>query len=716
MACSASRPEPGHLFAYGTLLPPDADGARRGRWQPDAVRGRLYDLGPYPALIDLDQPGADWVSGQVRPVSERELLEVLDPYEDVGGGLYGRASTRTRAGRLVWVYVYLAPLPQYAIGPLKAWSGRPSPGRPISDSFRGSQTFQRPGVPVVATATHAPAPARDGANPAAAPVTIGQYLIDRLYAMGIRHIFGIPGDYILGLYKMLEDSPIEMIGMTREDAAGFAADAYARINGLGAVAVTYCVGGLSTCNSIAGAYAEKSPVVVLTGSPGMGERARDPMLHHKVRNFDTQFEVYEKLTVASTILKDPLTAFLEIDRVLGAAVRYKRPVYIEVPRDMITARQITPHVTQEGTPPSDPDALREALDEAEAMIRAAKRPVILADVEIHRFGLQDDLIAMAEEFGVPVATTILGKSVISEAHPLFAGVYEGAMGREDVTRFVEDADCLLLLGFFMTDINLGIFTAQLEPSRSINATSEDLRIRHHHYRDVRLEDFLRGLRDRKLKVGEQKVPPHPPAPTEPWKPVPKTPLVGTRVFERINQMLDEKTVVIADVGEALFGAVDLRMNRRTEFISPAYYTSMGFAMPAAVGAGVANRQNRPLVLVGDGAFQMTGMELSTIVRQGLNPIVVVLNNKGYTTERFLLEGSFNDIQNWAFHKIPEVLGTGLGLEAWDEEQLDKALKAAVENTGSFSLINVHLDPYDRSPTLDRLAKTLAKRVRPPDME
>lgn len=567
----------------------------------------------------------------------------------------------------------------------------------------------------MATTANAPNPVRDGVPAVSAPVTIGQYLVDRLYALGIRHVFGIPGDYILGLYKVLEESPIELIGMTREDAAGFAADAYARINGLGAIAVTYSVGGLSTCNSIAGAYAEKSPVVVLTGSPGMRERASDPMLHHKVRNFDTQFEVYEKLTVASTILKDPLTAFGEIDRVLGAAVRYKRPVYIEVPRDMIDARQITPHVTQEGTPPSDPDALREALDEAEAMIRAAKRPVIVADVEIHRFGLQDDLIAMAEEFQLPVATTILGKSVISEAHPLFAGVYGGAMGREEVTQFVEEADCLLLLGFFMTDINLGIFTAQLDPGRSINATSEDLRIRHHHYRDVRLEDFLRGLHDRKLKAAEPTVPPRPPAPAEPWKPRPKTPMTGVRLFERINQMLDDKTVVIADIGEALFGAMDLRMGRRTEFISPAYYTSMGFSVPAAVGAGVANRQMRTLVLVGDGAFQMTGMELSTIVRQKLNPIVVVLNNKGYTTERFLLEGSFNDVQNWAFHKIPEVLGAGLGLEAFDEEQLDKALNAAVANTDSFSLINVHLEPYDRSQALDRLGKVLSKRVRPADM-
>ncbi len=184
-----------------------------------------------------------------------------------------------------------------------------------------------------------PAPTRDGpAEPAA--TTIGSYLIERLHALGVEHCFGIPGDYVLGLYKMLEASPIQLVGMTREDAAGFAADAYARLRGLGCVCVTYCVGGLSCTNSIAGAFAEKSPVVVLSGSPGISERAHNPLLHHKVRTFDTQLKVFEQITVAAAVLDDPLTAFSEIDRVLGAAVRYKRPVYLEIPRDRVHAQPV----------------------------------------------------------------------------------------------------------------------------------------------------------------------------------------------------------------------------------------------------------------------------------------------------------------------------------------------------------------------------------------
>jgi indolepyruvate decarboxylase len=344
------------------------------------------------------------------------------------------------------------------------------------------------------------------------------------------------------------------------------------------------------------------------------------------------------------------------------------------------------------------------------MLTAARQPMILADVEVHRFGLQDELLALAESTGMPIATTILGKSVISESHPLFAGVYEGGMGRQEVTECVESADCLLMLGCFLTDINLGIFTAKLDPSRCINATSEDLQIRYHHYSDVRLDDFIRALAARRLTVARTPVPPRADPPDRPWVADPDAPVTSSRLFARLNRMLDESMVVIADIGDALFGAADMSMSRRTEFISPAYYTSMGFAVPAAVGAGMANPEARALVVVGDGAFQMTGMELSTIARYGLNPIVVVLNNHGYTTERFLLDGPFNDIHLWHFHKVPEVLGRGLGLEVRTEGELDVALGRALANTSSFSILNVHLDPWDRSPALERLAQRLSQIV------
>ena len=540
--------------------------------------------------------------------------------------------------------------------------------------------------------------------------TIGGYLIQRLQDYGVADVFGIPGDFVLQFYGMLTDSPIRVVGTTREDCAGYAADGYARVHGLGAVCVTYCVGGLSLCNSIAGAYAEKSPVIVISGAPGMEERRSDPLLHHRVRDFNTQREVFEKLTVATALLDDPLTAFREIDRCFEAAVRFKRPVFIELPRDRVRTPALFPHKPSSDTPRSDREALREALEEAAEAINAAKQPVIIAGVEIHRFGLQDQVIKFAEKHGIPMCATLLGKSVVSEKHPLYLGVYEGAMGREDVRMFVENSDCVILLGAFMTDINLGIFTAQLDPAKCIYATSEKLRIRHHHFHDVLLHDFLRGLGKADLHPPKITFPRRRDDDDGPFVLRPDAKVTVRQLFRRVNELLDESMVVVADVGDSLFASADLTIHRRTDFISQAYYTSMGFAIPAAIGVQVANRDRRPIVIVGDGAFQMTCLELSTAVKLGFNPIVLVLNNKGYTTERFLQEGPFNDIPNWEYHRLPDLLGGGWGFEVRTEGELDQALKAAINNEDTFSLLNIHLDPNDISPALARLAKRLSKRL------
>ena len=367
--------------------------------------------------------------------------------------------------------------------------------------------------------------------PSAASVSglsIGEYLIRRLEDYGIRHVFGIPGDYVLGFYSLLEKSRLGTIGCTREDCAGFAADAYARVHGMGAVCVTYCVGGLSLCNSIAGAYAEKSPVVVITGSPGLSERVNNPLLHHRVRDFRTQYDVFDKLCIACAELNEPLIAFHEIDRVLHAAASYKRPVYIEIPRDMVSVVPDLPHQFHNPPASSAPEVLAEAVNEAERWIANCQRPVIIGGVEIHRFGLQDDLLALAESSQIPITTTMLGKSIIPETHPLFVGLYEGAMGNDVVTQFVEQSDCLILLGTFMTDLNLGIYTANLDPGKCIYATSEQLRIRHHHFHGVLLADFIRQLADRKPQPPRRQIPHVPSLATEKFVLQPAEPITIRR--------------------------------------------------------------------------------------------------------------------------------------------------------------------------------------------
>jgi indolepyruvate decarboxylase len=549
---------------------------------------------------------------------------------------------------------------------------------------------------------------RDTAN-----TSIGQYLIQRLQDYGIRDIFGIPGDYVLQFYSMLESSPINVVGCTREDCAGFAADAYARINGMGALCVTYCVGGLSVCNSLAGAFAEKSPVVLLSGSPGLNERVNNPLLHHKVREFRTQIEVFEKLCIAATELIDPLTAFSEIDRVLDACDRFKRPVYIELPRDMVTVVPPIAHAYRRSNDMPDPSALEEAVKEACERLSASKRPIIVAGIEIHRFALQDQLLRLAEQAQIPIAATILGKSVIRETHPLYIGIYEGAMGRAEVTQFVEESDCVLLLGAFMTDINLGIYTAKLDVKNCIYATSEMLQISYAQYPNMPLGDFLERMIRAKPTPAARTIP----ADLRVKEPEPLAiqadqPLRISRMIHRINSELDDQTIVIADIGDALFSASELVVHERADFLSPAYYTSMGFSVPAALGACSARPQHRVLVICGDGAFQMTGNEMATLIHHGHSPVILVLDNHGYGTERFLQAGDwkYNEIPVWRYSKLTEVFGGGQGHYVVNEGEFDRAFRVAWADRTQLHIIHAKLAEGDASRTLTALGERLGARV------
>lgn len=541
--------------------------------------------------------------------------------------------------------------------------------------------------------------------------TIGLAVLDRLHRLGVRHIFGIPGDYVLPLYQLIESSPIIHVGTTREDCAGFAADAYARINGIGAVCVTYCVGGLNTVNAIACAYAERSPVVLLTGSPGLSERTRTPYLHHMVRDFSTQREVFERMTVAAVTLDDPLTAEREMDRAFAALLRYRRPIYIEIPRDMVH----TP-LSDGGKPfclddePSDPSALEEALGEVRTMLAAAKRPAMLVGAEVGRFGLQDALSRLVERLNIPIASTLLGKSIIREDHPLYVGIYGGLIGREEVQRLINDSDCLLILGSILSDVeDLDARSPLLAEGRTIHATADRVAIKHHRYESIKFQDFVQGLVNTPLPSFPLRKPVGRPV-LHPDPIPPDKPITLEGLFHHLDTVLTENTLIVADVGESLFAAADLHVRRRFEFLSPAYYTSMGFAVPAALGASFADSTLRPLVLVGDGAFQMTGTELSSCVRYGQTPIVVILNNRGYSTEREILEGPFNDVHEWHYERLCEVIGGGVGFRIRTQGEFEQRLAAALADRKRIYVLNVLLDPSDRSPGMLRLARRLGSKL------
>jgi indolepyruvate decarboxylase len=537
---------------------------------------------------------------------------------------------------------------------------------------------------------------------------LGEFLFEYLYRSGVRHSFGIPGDFALPTFTWLEKSKIQSITMTHEPSAGFAADAYSRINGIGLVCVTYCVGGLNVLNAIAGAYAEKSPVVVVSGAPGRKDREKDPLLHHKVKTFETQRRIYDEVTVASTVLLDEQRAASEIVRCVEACLRHKRPVYIEVPHDIVDRKIPITGISPVAPEKSDPHTLEAALSETLSLIRAAKKPVILAGVELARYRTARLVVRMAERMNIPIAADLLSKSAVPENHPLYVGVYGGAMSSdEDVRKYVESADLVLMLGTFITDMSMGFYTAKLDRGRTVLATSERVSVQYHRYDSIQFRDFLEALAAAKTKPKRFKHP-NPRALPKPLKNAEHSDaLAMVDVFRILSLHLDERCCLIADIGDAIFGAVGIRSARQAQFIAPAYYMSMGFAVPASIGVAMAAKKLRPYVLVGDGAFQMTGVEISTAVRLGLNPIIIVLNNDGYGTMRAIREGRFNVITQWNYSKICELVRGGENVTASTKGEFDDALCRARKSDRAY-VIELKIPREDVSCQLAQIANEVRK--------
>jgi indolepyruvate decarboxylase len=290
---------------------------------------------------------------------------------------------------------------------------------------------------------------------------------------------------------------------------------------------------------------------------------------------------------------------------------------------------------------------------------------------------------MAERMNIPIAADLLSKSAVPENHPLYIGVYGGAMSSDEhVRKYVESADLVLMLGTFITDMSMGFYTAKLDRRRTVLATTERVSVQYHRYDLIQFRDFLESLAAAKIKPKRFKHP-NPHALPEPLKNAERShALTMVDVFRILSLHLDERCCVIADIGDAIFGAVGIRSARQAQFIAPAYYMSMGFAVPASIGVAMAAKKLRPYVVVGDGAFQMTGVEISTIVRLGLNPIIIVLNNDGYGTMRRIREGCFNLITQWNYGKICELVGGGESATATTKGEFDAALFCARNLTAS----------------------------------
>lgn len=525
---------------------------------------------------------------------------------------------------------------------------------------------------------------------------LAPYLFQRLFDLGTAHVFGIPGDHVLPLYEALADSPLRSILTTHEPSAGFAADAYARLKGIGVVMGTYGAGVLNMVNPIAQAYAEKSPVLVISGAPDLAGRDPELLIHHKVKGFDTQRLIYEQMTAAGATLEEPKTASIEITRVLEAVRREKRPGYLEIPRDLTWAELDEAETWTPVAPQRDRAALTEAMQEIDDRLNRSRTPVILAGIDIMRLGLRDQVIRLAERYNLPVATSFMGKAVFPEHHPNFIGTYMGAAGHPYARQMVEASDCLVMLGVWLTDTETGRFTSLIARGTLIQVLPDEVVISRHRYGQIGLAEVLRSLLESsKIKPREFRN-----------DYVPEPPGVESRsmvaaVFSELSRLDDRRYTFTIDTGDCLFGAVAL--NAET-ILNPGYYASMGFGVPAALGAGLAAPDRRPIALVGDGGFQMTGMEIGTLVRYGVNAVVVVLNNGGYRSLEVLRGTSAVwDIHHWDYVAVAGALGAE-GTRARNPEEFRIALQQACDRTG-VSLIEVVLEPGDISPTLRRLSRT-----------
>jgi indolepyruvate decarboxylase len=531
---------------------------------------------------------------------------------------------------------------------------------------------------------------------------LGRVLLDALRDHGAREIFGIPGDFVLPLFKVIEESgTLPLYTLSHEPAVGFAADAAARFHASISVAVaTWGAGAFNLVNSIAGAYAERSPVVVVSGAPGVAERAAGWQLHHMSRAVDTQSRVFREITCDQAILDDPVRAPAEIARVLRSAREFSLPVYIELPRDLVGTEigvvEILP------PRPADPDALGECADEVIAHLRSSSHPVLMVDVETRRYGVEDKVARLARQLDLPVVTSFMGRGLLS-AHPdLVRGTYLGAAGDPRITALVEDSDGLLLLGVILSDTNFAVSQRKIDMRRAILALDRKVRVGHHTYDEIPLNALVDALLAR-AGGGTDASPSPAAAPPRPSRlRAEDGPIEPSDVAAAINDLFAAHGAmpIAADMGDCLFTAMEIA---NTNLVAPGYYAGMGYGVPAGLGACVATGV-RPLIMVGDGAFQMTGFELGNCRRYGWDPIVVVFNNMSWEMLRvFQPESRFNDLEDWHFAELAGPLG-GDGVRVGTRFQLAAALEAAHATRGRFQLLEVMLP---RGRTSDTLARFVA---------
>jgi len=538
-------------------------------------------------------------------------------------------------------------------------------------------------------------------------MNLAEALLTALRDHGARQVFGIPGDFVLQFFKVVEESGIlPLHTLSHEPSVGFAADAAARIScAPGVAAVTYGAGALNMVNPVAAAYAEKSPLVVISGAPGRNEGRAGLLLHHQVKRLDSQFEIYREITCDQALLDDPVQAPGKIARVLRSCLEQSRPVYFEFPRNLVLEEcEPVGRLPESGF---DDEAVAACANEIMERIAGAVRPVMMVGVEVRRFGIESRVAELARRLHVPVVTSFMGRGLLAGSQVPVIGTYLGLTAHPDVGRPVEESDCLLLFGVTMSDTNFGVSEGRVDYRNSILAVDRAVSMGFHRYGNIPLaalvDELARRVADQPLRPSGRSTeyPRGLAADDGPIAPVDIARAVND-LFARVGRM-----PVASDCGDCLFTAFEIE---NTEIVAPGYYATMGFGVPAALGLQAATGQ-RPLVLVGDGAFQMTGWELGNCRRYGWDPIVIVMNNLSWEMLRvFQPESKFNSLDDWHFADLAAPLG-GDGVRVASRRELAAALERAAATRGRFQLIEAMIPPGAVSPTLEGFVGALKRRQR-----
>ena len=577
-----------------------------------------------------------------------------------------------------------------------------------------------------------------------AQIDLAEYLFTRLHQLGIRAVHGVPGDYNLTALDYIPRAGLDWVSNCNELNAGYAADGYARVKGISAIITAFGVGELSAINAIGGAYAEMAPVVHIVGTPATNLQNNRLVLHHSLGdgNFRLFADMYAKLTVAQANLTEAEKAPAMIDHALRECILQSRPVYIELPTNMVTARVPSSPLSQPidiSIEANDEGFEDDEVDLILSKIYASKQPFIMVDGFTGRYGVTEEANELVQVTGFPTSTTPFGKGIVNETFSNFHGVYAGIAGQTVYMPWVQACDLVLRFGPLNSDVNTYGFTTIPNPDVTITFHRDSVHFGGAgdgaHYRNLHIKSLLRKILDRLDTARIPKYDPYPDlgcarAELEALPPTDASAMIDQETFyRRISPFFRSGDIILTETGTPSTGGRDFILPPATTLINSSIWLSIGYMVGAAQGAALAQREliragksqagSRTILFEGDGSFQMTAQELSTIIRNRLDITIFIINNDGYTIERFLhgMTAYYNDIAPWRYLEAPSFFGAPRDgsyevqthrAGTWGELNALLA-KEAFANGKGLKLVEVIMHKEDAPLSLKKLVADVVKR-------